>query len=155
MKILMVCLGNICRSPLAEGILRKRASEAELPWEIDSAGTASYHAGEPPHLQSQQIAQENSIDISTQQCRQFVAEDMLHFNRIYVMDGDNYREVKRISGSLWDESKVHWMLDDLYPGQHKPVPDPYFGSYRDFEKVYTLLNNACLQIIDNYQQAGR
>jgi protein-tyrosine phosphatase len=154
MKILMVCLGNICRSPLAEGIMRQRSIEAGLNWQIDSAGTAFYHAGEPPHNQSQHVAQQNGIDISSQRCRQFIPDDMLEFDRIYVMDGDNYLNVKRISGPLWDGNKVKWMLHELYPDQNTPVPDPYFGTQGDFEKVFDLLNKACLRIIDKYLQAG-
>jgi protein-tyrosine phosphatase len=79
---------------------------------------------------------------------------MLEFDRIYVMDGDNYLNVMRISGPLWDGNKVNWMLHALYPEQNKPVPDPYFGTQGEFEKVFDLLNNACLRIIDKYLQAG-
>lgn len=151
MKILMVCLGNICRSPLAEGIMRKRAAEAGLDWEVDSAGTASYHAGEPPFHLSQEVAARNQLDISGQQCRKFVQEDMHRFDRIYVMDGDNYNEVKRISGSLFDETKVQWLLHELYPNQNEPVPDPYYGTAADFDKVFDLINRGCCRIIDNYR----
>ncbi|NDA62494.1 MAG: low molecular weight phosphotyrosine protein phosphatase [Chitinophagia bacterium] len=151
MKILMVCLGNICRSPLAEGIMRKRAAEAGLDWEIDSAGTASYHAGEPPYYLSQEVAARNQLDISEQKCRKFLKEDMQRFDRIYVMDGDNYKEVKNISGALFDEKKVHWLLHELYPDRKEPVPDPYFGTAADFDKVFDLINRGCCSIIDNYK----
>ncbi|MBU3744340.1 MAG: low molecular weight phosphotyrosine protein phosphatase [Sediminibacterium sp.] len=151
MKILMVCLGNICRSPLAEGIMRKRAAESGLYWEIDSAGTASYHAGEPPYYLSQEVAARNQLDISGQQCRKFVKEDMHRFDSIYVMDGDNYNEVKRISGALFDERKVQWLLHELYPDRNEPVPDPYYGTAADFDYVFDLINRGCCKIIDNYR----
>jgi protein-tyrosine phosphatase len=96
MKILMVCLGNICRSPLAEGILQHKANAAALNWQVDSAGTAGYHVGNPPHHLSQKVAKHNGIDISHQQCKQFVQEDMLNYDRIYVMDSSNYNDVKRL-----------------------------------------------------------
>ena len=92
MKILMVCLGNICQSPLAEGILQHKANAARLDWQVDSAGTANYHVGEPPHTLSQKVAQINGINISGQQCRQFRKEDMTAFDKIYehVNDPENH-----------------------------------------------------------------
>lgn len=95
MKILMVCFGNICRSPLAEGILQHKANALKLNWQVDSAGTAGYHVGEAPHRLSQKVAKQNGIDIGKQQCRQFVKEDMLHYDFIYVMDSSNYNDVKK------------------------------------------------------------
>ena len=100
MKILMVCLGNICRSPLAEGILQHKINKLKLNWVVDSAGTAGYHIGEAPHTLSQKVAKQNGINISQQQCRQFVREDIIRFDKIYVMDIENYNEVKRICGKI-------------------------------------------------------
>ena len=148
----MVCLGNICRSPLAEGILQYKASKAGLDWLVESAGTSGYHIGEQPHVLSQKVALLNGFDISGQQCRQFVKQDMLRFNRIYVMDTDNYAEVKRISGNLWDEEKVKLMLDILYPGEKQSVPDPWYGTEKDYHFVFDLLNRACEKIIETYLQ---
>jgi protein-tyrosine phosphatase len=150
MKILMVCLGNICRSPLAEGILQQKAMDAGLDWTVDSAGTAGYHIGEQPHVLSQKVALLNGVDISRQQCRQFVKEDIARFDRIFVMDNDNYSEVKRISGDDWDGGKVSLLLDMLYPGEKKEVPDPWYGTEKDYHFVFDLVSRACDRIIDTY-----
>jgi protein-tyrosine phosphatase len=117
MRILMVCLGNICRSPLAEGILQHHAWEAGLNWSVESAGTGTWHIGEPPHHLSIKVARQNSIDISKQRARQFVKEDFLNFDFIYVMDSSNYNDVKRISEKLFDETKIDLLLNTtgIYP----------------------------------------
>lgn len=146
----MVCLGNICRSPLAEGILQHKAALAGLNWFVDSAGTAGYHTGEQPHVFSQKVALLNGIDIGRQRCRQFVKQDMLNFDRIFVMDNDNYAEVKRISGPVWDGAKVSLLLDTLYPGQKKNVPDPWYGTEKDYHSVFDMLSKACDKIVEAY-----
>jgi len=150
MKILMVCLGNICRSPLAEGILQHKADKAGLDWQIESAGTAGYHIGEPPHKLSQKVAKLNGIDISSQQCRQFKKEDMLTFDKIYVMDSENYINVKHISRALWNENKVDLLLNELYPGRNMSVPDPWYGMEDGYHKVYKMISDACDAIIEKY-----
>ena len=151
MKILMVCLGNICRSPLAEGILEQKARVAGLDWTVDSAGTAGYHIGEQPHVLSQKVALLNGVDISKQHCRQFVKDDLARFDLIFVMDNDNYAEVKRISGKDWDGGKVHLLLDLLYPGENKEVPDPWYGTEKDYHFVFDLVSKACEKIIETYR----
>lgn len=150
MKVLMVCLGNICRSPLAEGILKHKAKTAGLDWEIDSAGTGGYHIGEAPHLLSQKVAKLNGIDISKQVCRQFKASDMNTFDLIYVMDHDNYNEVRRISGTLWNEEKTKLILDEVDSIENAAVPDPWYGTEKDYHHVFELLSNACEIIIQKY-----
>ncbi|MDE3237251.1 MAG: low molecular weight phosphotyrosine protein phosphatase [Bacteroidota bacterium] len=150
MKILMVCLGNICRSPLAEGILRDKVKKANLSWQVDSAGTSNYHIGEPPHQLSQKVAKLNGIDISYQQGRQFRKEDILAFDRIYVMDTDNYNEVKRMSRALWDENKVTLLLNELYPLENREVPDPWYGTEEGYHRVFQLISDACDVIIEKY-----
>jgi len=150
MKILMVCLGNICRSPLAEGILQHKANKAGLNWKVDSAGTAHYHIGEPPHNLSQKVAKMNGIDISCQQCRQFKKEDMLAFDKIYVMDSENYINVKHISRELWNEEKVDLLLNELHPGRNMGVPDPWYGTEEGYHKVFKLISDACDRIIEKY-----
>ena len=150
----MVCLGNICRSPLAEGILEARAREAGLNWEVDSAGTMHYHVDEPPHIQSQKTAQKNGIDISAQRCRQFIAADFEHFDRIYVMDNTNYRDVQKIAGKNWQEGKVERLLDVLYPGEKSEVPDPYYGTEKDFDDLFGLIDRACRMIVDKYRRVN-
>lgn len=151
MKILMVCLGNICRSPLAEGILQHKVKSAGLSWEVDSAGTANYHVGEPPHKLSQKVAKHNGIDIGCQQCRQFKKEDMLAFDKIYVMDSENYINVKLISKEFWDENKVDLLLNELHPGKNMGVPDPWYGTEDGYHKVFKMISNACDAIIEKYK----
>ena len=152
MKILMVCLGNICRSPLAEGILADKAKKAGFSWLIESAGTGGYHIGEPPHSLSQKVALLNGIDISKQQCRQFRKEDMVSFDRIFVMDNDNYHEVKRISMEVWDEKKVSFLLDELYPGEKREVPDPWYGGEEGFHEVFKMIEQCCDRIIEKAKE---
>ena len=149
MKILMVCLGNICRSPLAEGILQHKANKAGLDWEVDSAGTGNYHIGSQPHPLSQKVARKNGIDISTQCTRQFVKEDMVAFDKIYVMDAGNYNDVRRMSGSLWNETKTDLLLNELYPGENRAVPDPWYETEEAYHKVFTMISDACNKIIAN------
>ena len=103
MKILMVCLGNICRSPLAEGILQHKAKEAGLSWQVESAGTESYHIGEPPHHLSQKVAKLNGIDICEQRARRFVKEDFSRYDKIYAMSADVLEEMKRMAKDRFDQ----------------------------------------------------
>jgi len=151
MKILMVCLGNICRSPLAEGILQHKAKEAGLNWQVDSAGTGNYHIGDPPHVLSQKVAKLNGIDISKQQCRQFVKEDMLRFDKIYAMDNEIYDDIKKISGELWDESKVDLLMNEAYPGKNLDVPDPWYGTEVNYHHVFKMVSEACDIVIEKYE----
>ena len=148
MKILMVCLGNICRSPLAEGILAHQASKAGLDWIVESAGTAGYHAGEAPHPLSQKVAGENGIDISGQRCRQFQKEDLRFYDKIYAMDQSNYVDIKLLCGKDWMPEKVELILNELYPGLNNEVPDPWYGGEDGFIEVFNMLNNACEKIIE-------
>lgn len=151
MKVLMVCLGNICRSPLAEGILQYKAEQLGLNWHIDSAGTGGYHIGEPPHRLSQKVARLNGIDISNQCARQFVKEDMNLFDRIYVMDANNYNEVKRISGQFWNPQKTDLLLNALHPGENRGVPDPWYGTEQGYHDVFDMVSKACDNILDKYK----
>lgn len=152
MKILMVCLGNICRSPLAEGILKQQCREKGLNWVIDSAGTAGYHVGEAPHYLSQKIAKQNGVDISKQQCRKFVREDIIRYDKIYVMDTENYNDVKNICGNIWNEKKVDLLLNVIYKTENRNVPDPWFGGEEDFINVFEMIDECCTEIckINNY-----
>ena len=115
MNILMVCLGNICRSPLAEGILQDKAWKAGLNWSIESAGTNGYHTGEPPHRLSQKVAKLNGLDICNQRSRRFVAEDFERFDKIYAMSSDVIDEMKIIARKKFDASKVDLLMNELYP----------------------------------------
>ncbi len=147
MKILMVCLGNICRSPLAEGILKHKAKEAGLDWTIESAGTENYHIGKPPHELSQKVAKINGIDICNQRARKFVKEDFDRFDKIYAMSEDVLDEMKHITKEKYDDSKVDLLLNELHPGQHLSVPDPWYGTEPGFHEAYKLINAACDKII--------
>jgi protein-tyrosine phosphatase len=121
-----------------------------LPWKVDSAGTGNYHIGQPPHRLSQKVAKMNGIDIGCQQCRQFTKEDMLLFDKIYVMDSENYIDVKRISRECWDESKVDLLLNELHPGRNMGVPDPWFGTEEGYHAVFKMISEACDKIIEKY-----
>ena len=147
MRVLMVCLGNICRSPLAEGILRHQALKAGIDMEVDSAGTAGYHIGEPPHRLSQKVARMNGIDIGTHRGRQFTMKDMDCYDRIYVMDSENYNDVRRAAGNKWDPAKVDLLLNELYPGENRGVPDPWYGEEEGYHAVYEMVDKACRNII--------
>ncbi|MFT4152519.1 low molecular weight protein-tyrosine-phosphatase [Parafilimonas sp.] len=153
MKILMVCLGNICRSPLAEGIMQDKANKAGLNWQVDSAGTANYHVGEPPHRLSQKVAKLNGVDISHQCCRQFVKEDMLRFDKIYAMDKDIYNDIKRISRDVWNPSKADLLMNEIHPGKNIDVPDPWYGTEQNYHEVYAMIDKACDAIIEKYAPA--
>ena len=150
MRILMVCLGNICRSPLAEGILQQKARAAGLDWTIDSAGTNGYHTGEAPHRLSQKVALANGIDISKQKARQFLTADLQRFDKIYAMAGDVIDEMKWIAGNQYDGRKVDLLLNELYPGRNKNVPDPWYGPEPGYHDVFTLIDKACDKIIEKY-----
>jgi protein-tyrosine phosphatase len=150
MNILMVCHGNICRSPLAEGILQYKAKNAGLNWKVDSAGTSNYHVGDQPHHLSQKVARINGIDISAQCARQFKKEDMLRYDKIYVMDSENYLDIKRMSKELWDPQKVELLMNELYPGRNIDVPDPWYGEEDGYHEVFEMISKACDAIIEKY-----
>ena len=146
-KILMVCLGNICRSPLAEGILKSKLPESTFF--IDSAGTANYHVGNSPDPRSIAVGKKYSIDISNLKGRQFSVNDFDSFDLIYVMDESNYRNVISIARSEHDKSKVKFILNEVYPNQNYDVPDPYYGGDHGFENVYKMLDEACTIIANS------
>jgi protein-tyrosine phosphatase len=151
MKILMVCLGNICRSPLAEGILLDKAFKAGLDWTVESAGTNSYHTGEPPHHLSQKVARLNGIDICQQRARRFVPEDFDRYDKIYAMAGDVIEDMRRIAKNKFNPAKVDLLMNELYPGRNMDVPDPWYGEEPGYHEVYKLLDKACDAIIASYQ----
>ncbi|MFY7899549.1 MAG: low molecular weight protein-tyrosine-phosphatase [Chitinophagaceae bacterium] len=152
MKILMVCLGNICRSPLAEGILQNKVKKHQLNWKIDSAGTSNYHIGEPPHYLSQKVALANGVDISNQKCRQLTTNDFIEFDKIFVMDSNNYIEAKKIAGKNWNENKVSLLLNVIYPHQNRAVPDPWGEKEAAYHEVYRLIDPACDAIVESYRK---
>jgi protein-tyrosine phosphatase len=149
-SFLMVCLGNICRSPLAEGLLQQKAREAGLDWEVDSAGTNGFHIGEAPHPLSQKVAGKNGIDISRQRARKFTANDFQRFDKIYAMAGDVVQEMRRIAGRSFDPSKVELLLNELHPGRNEDVPDPWSGPESGYHEVYKMIDKAADKIIERY-----
>jgi len=155
MKILMVCLGNICRSPLAEGILQQKINEAGLDWEVDSAGTNGYHVGEAPHRLSQKVSLHNGIDISRQVSRKFVQEDFQRFDKIYAMAADVIDEMKGIAKDRFDASKVDLLLNELHPGQNNDVPDPWYGTEPGYHKVFEMIDQACDALIQNHRTTSQ
>jgi protein-tyrosine phosphatase len=148
MKILMVCLGNICRSPLAEGILQDKVFKAGLDWSVESAGTNSYHIGEQPHPLSQKVARLHGIDISGQRARRFVPEDFERFDKIYALATDVLDDIRYISRNKYEEKKVDLLMNELYPGKDMDVPDPYYGGESGYHEVYEMLEKVCDKIVE-------
>lgn len=140
-KILMVCLGNICRSPLAEGILASKLPKDKF--KVDSAGTGSWHIGHQPDERSIAVAKKHNIDITTQKGRQFITTDFDAFDYIYVMDNSNYVDVVELAENKVQTEKVQLILNELFPNENVDVPDPYFGLPNGFESVYKMLDEAC------------
>ena len=137
----MVCLGNICRSPIAEGLL-----SSKLPKDtffVDSCGTGNWHVGKQPDLRSISISRKKGLDISNQKCRQFISSDFETFDYIYVMDGSNYSDVVALSQNDSQKNKVALILNELFPNENRDVPDPYFGLENGFELVYEMLDETC------------
>jgi protein-tyrosine phosphatase len=137
----MVCLGNICRSPLAEGILASKLPKNKF--KIDSAGTGSWHIGNSPDERSIAVAKKNKIDISKQKGRQFNIADFDYFDYIFVMDNTNYKDIINLAKSTSEKEKVTLILNELFPNENVDVPDPYFGLQDGFENVYKMLDEAC------------
>lgn len=140
-KILMVCLGNICRSPLAEGILRAKVNSNKVL--VDSAGTGHWHIGNPPDPRSIAVAKKYGIDISNLKGRQFTVDDFKNFDKIFVMDNSNLKDVLSLASSQSDKQKVSLILDAVFPNENVDVPDPYLGGQQSFEDVYQMLDQAC------------
>ena len=147
MNILMVCLGNICRSPLAEGILQNKARKAGLNWHIESAGTNGYHIGEAPHRLSQKVATQQGIDIGQQRARRFIAADFDRFDKIYAMAGDVVDEMKHIAGNKFNAGKVELLMNEVYPGKNKDVPDPWSGPEQGYHDVFNMIDAAADKIV--------
>lgn len=151
MRILMVCLGNICRSPLAHGILEHKVKALGLNWDIDSAGTGGWHAGELPDPRSIDIARSKGIDITNQRARQFKQNDFDEFDVIYAMDASNFNDINRLARTEEEKEKVIMILNESYPGENRRVPDPYYGGPDGFANVFNLLNEATNKILAKYQ----
>ena len=155
----MVCLGNICRSPIAEGVLRHKVKQHGLNWTVASAGTENYHIGEAPHIHSQAICAAHGIDISGQRARKLMARDLTSYDKVYAMAEDVYQEIGQIAikGRVTDMGRVDFFLNELHassPGatrKNDSVPDPYFGPQEGFRVVYEMIDKTCDAIIKNYR----
>ena len=137
----MVCLGNICRSPLAEGILQSKLPADKFL--VDSAGTGNWHVGQQPDKRSILTAKNRGLDISCQKARQLKPSDFEEFDHIYVMDSSNFSDVTKTAPNEKGRAKVKLMMDEIYPGEKMGVPDPYYGGQDGFEKVYDMLDEVC------------
>ncbi len=150
-RILMVCLGNICRSPLAHGILKSLLPESD--YFVDSAGTASYHVGSQPDPRSIEVAKQNTIDITSQRARQFSVGDFDKFDIIYAMDHSNYSDIISLARNNNDIGKVKLILEENPNSKIKNVPDPYYGGNDGFTDVFSMLHETCT-IISNKLNKG-
>lgn len=137
----MVCLGNICCSPLAEGILKSKLDSSNF--EVDSAGTSGYHEDALPDQRSIDVAQKNGLDITDQRSRKFTKEDFKNFDHIFVMDTSNYEDVISLAETQEERDKVSLILNKIFPGEDESVPDPYHNSMDGFNQVYEMLEESC------------
>lgn len=147
MNVLMVCLGNICRSPLAHGILESKAPE---DWYVDSAGTSGWHDGERPDTRSIMTAKGRGLNIDQQRSRPFLAEDFERFDVIFAMDSSNYTNITRLAPDEASRAKVRLIMNEAYPGENRQVPDPYTGGQRGFEDVYDMLELAIDKFLEQH-----
>lgn len=148
MKVLMVCLGNICRSPLAEGILQHKINELGLDWQVESRGTGGWHVGNLPDSRSIAVALKHGLDITYQRSEQLKKKDLSDFDLIYAMDRSNYFDITDMARED-QQDKVKMILNEVEPDTNKSVPDPYYGN-DGFENVYDMLEKACSVIVEKY-----
>lgn len=148
----MVCLGNICRSPLAEGILRNKIRENSLDAKVDSAGTAAYHVGEGADKRSVLVARKNGVDISQHSARKFTTGDFETYDLIYAMDSENYQNIMAMARTEDEKARVKMLMNEVLPGENISVPDPYYGGERGFENVYQMIDQASNRIIEKRLQ---
>ena len=134
-------MGNICRSPLAEGILQSKVNENDVF--VDSAGTAAYHVGNLPDKRSIEVAAKYGLNIRNQRARKFTVKDFDEFDYIFAMDESNYNNIISLANNKVDEAKVSMILNELYPNKNLSVPDPYYGGKQGFDDVYNMLDEAC------------
>ena len=147
MNVLMVCLGNICRSPLAHGILESKAPE---DWYVDSAGTSGWHDGERPDTRSIMTAKGRGLNIDQQRSRPFLSEDFDRFDIIFAMDSSNCTNIFRLAPDEVSKEKVRLIMNEAYPGENRQVPDPYTGGQRGFEDVYDMLELAIDKFLEQH-----
>lgn len=152
MKVLFVCIGNICRSPIAEGVLQHISDEAAADWTVHSAAVMNYHIGKEPHPSSQKVCKEHGIDISEQQAMLFKKEHVAEYDKIYAMATDVMEHIKEITGDAFDEEKISLFLDYKYPGENKSVTDPWYGDDAGYLPVFKQIEEVSQIIFDKYSQ---
>ena len=140
-KILMVCLGNICRSPLAEGILASKLPKENFL--VSSAGTGNWHVGNKPDERSIAVAKKNGLDISSQKGIHFISSFLEDYDYVFAMDSTNYTDIINLATNDAQKNKVHLILNELFPGENVDVPDPYYGMQNGFDMVYKMLDDSC------------
>ncbi len=150
MKILMVCLGNICRSPIAHGLLQHKADKLNLKWKVDSAGTSDWHEGELPNPKSIEVMKNHGVDITYQRSRPIIKQDLEDFDIIYVMDASNYQNVKNMAMNNDEIAKIHLIMNEVNPGHNQPVPDPWGLTEKHYEEVYEMLDKATDRVIEKF-----
>lgn len=151
MKILMVCLGNICRSPIAEGIMRHKIAQHGLDWQVTSCGTGDWHSGESPHPGARKMMHAKNMDISKQRAKQFHYSFFDEYDLIYAMDGSNYRDLLMQTETDDEKQKVQLIMNLVYPERNIGIPDPYYNEEK-YEEVFSMLNSACDKIIEIYSK---
>jgi protein-tyrosine phosphatase len=153
-SVLFVCLGNICRSPLAEGVFQHLVSEAGLDerFEIDSAGTGSWHVGEAPDARASLVASQHGVELRSR-ARQITEDDLLHFDWVIAMDRENLRNIERMAGATGSEAKIHLLREFDTSGDGDEVPDPYYGGASGFENVYEMVHRSCQVLLDRLRAA--
>ncbi len=152
LRVLMVCLGNICRSPMADGWLRHKIAQQQLPWTVDSAGTANYHSGSAPDRRMRKHAKNAGVNIDDLEARQFTVSDFDRFDIIFAMDRSNLSNILKLARNDNDRQKVRLFLNELYPNEDREVPDPYYGGANDFIEVIELLDRATDAFILNQKK---
>ena len=145
----MVCLGNICRSPLAEGILADKIAKKGLDWHVDSAGTGGWHVGNLPDYRSIAVAKKYGIDLTNQRARQLQLSDLEDFDLIFAMDSSNFSDIKTKAKNEQQINKIHLIRNLVNPNENRAVPDPYYDD-NGFEDVYFMLDEACDKILEKY-----
>jgi len=151
-RILMVCLGNICRSPIADGLLRHKAAKENLPIEVDSAGTSAHHIGQAPDERMRKTAKTKGISIDSLRARQFEVSDFDQFDIIYAMDDSNLLNMLRLARNEEDKKKIRLFLNELHPEKNLNVPDPYFGGEKGFFEVYDMVEKTTEVIITKFKE---
>lgn len=150
MRVIFVCLGNICRSPIAEGVLRHKLLEKKLEGIVASAGTSDWHQGDAPHRSSQKVCRQNGVDISRQKSQAFVREMFTEYDLIFAMDSNNYKDLMQMTNSQEDQTKIK-LFSSLIPNfEPQDIPDPYYGDFSGYEHVYKMIDELCEQLIDTY-----